>query len=88
MVEVTIIGFLMGTLIAFLVVIGDLGPQIVAELINIENNDPLRTVVMTGEEEAHFNFNFDNMIHQIKLNQVPFHFRLGPIRCAPTWFTS
>jgi sodium-coupled neutral amino acid transporter 10 len=43
------IGFLLGTLVAFLVVMGDLGPEIVASLFNIDNNSSLRSVVMSGE---------------------------------------
>jgi sodium-coupled neutral amino acid transporter 10 len=48
-VEISIIGFLVGTLIAFFVVIGDLGPEIISELFNIENNYALRNIIMTGK---------------------------------------
>ena len=48
MVEISIIGFLIGTLIAFLVVMGDLGPEILSEVFNIENNPSLRSIIMTG----------------------------------------
>ncbi|XP_072947211.1 uncharacterized protein [Epargyreus clarus] len=45
-VEVGIIGFLMGTCIAYFVVVGDLGPQIIAKLLNINQSDILRTSIM------------------------------------------
>lgn len=41
-VEVGIIGFLMGTCIAYFVVVGDLGPQIIAKMFNINQSDILR----------------------------------------------
>ena len=46
MVELCVIGYLMGTCIAYYVVVGDLGPQITAKLFHIDNNDSLRTWVM------------------------------------------
>ncbi|CAL8100309.1 unnamed protein product [Orchesella dallaii] len=48
MVEISIIGFLIGTLIAFMVVIGDLGPEILSEIFSMENNSSLRTIIMTA----------------------------------------
>ncbi|KAL0872143.1 hypothetical protein ABMA27_004559 [Loxostege sticticalis] len=45
-VEVGIIGFLMGTCIAYFVVVGDLGPQIVSKMFNINQSDMLRTSIM------------------------------------------
>ncbi|KAG6455147.1 putative sodium-coupled neutral amino acid transporter 10 [Manduca sexta] len=45
-VEVGIIGFLMGTCIAYFVVVGDLGPQIIAKMLNINQSDILRTSIM------------------------------------------
>lgn len=45
-VEVGIIGFLMGTCIAYFVVVGDLGPQIIAKMFNISQSDILRTSIM------------------------------------------
>lgn len=48
MVEISIVGFLIGTLIAFMVVIGDLGPEILSEIFSVENNSSLRTIIMTG----------------------------------------
>ncbi|CAG7719106.1 unnamed protein product [Allacma fusca] len=47
-VEISIIGFLFGTLIAFLVVMGDLGPEIMSDVFAIENNTSLRTIIMTA----------------------------------------
>lgn len=41
-VELGIIGFLMGTCIAYFVVVGDLGPQIIAKLLKINQSDILR----------------------------------------------
>lgn len=46
MVEFCIIGYLMGTCIAYFVVVGDLGPQIVSKLFNLNNSDTLRTWIM------------------------------------------
>lgn len=45
-VELGIIGFLMGTCVAFFVIIGDLGPAILAKALDIENNDSLRTTLL------------------------------------------
>uniref|UniRef100_T1J2Y0 Amino acid transporter transmembrane domain-containing protein n=1 Tax=Strigamia maritima TaxID=126957 RepID=T1J2Y0_STRMM len=47
-VETSIIGFLVGILISFFVVIGDLGPQIISKTFEIENLPPLRTLVLTA----------------------------------------
>ena len=47
-VELCIIGFLMGTCIAFFVVVGDLGPGIVAKTLNINNTSSLREMVLIG----------------------------------------
>ncbi|XP_055311393.1 putative sodium-coupled neutral amino acid transporter 10 [Sitodiplosis mosellana] len=46
MVELCVIGYLMGTCITYFVVVGDLGPQIVAKLFNINHTDSLRTFIM------------------------------------------
>lgn len=43
-IEVGIIGFLMGTCIAYFVVVGDLGPQIISKMFNINQSDILRYV--------------------------------------------
>ncbi|XP_077297380.1 uncharacterized protein LOC143919069 isoform X2 [Arctopsyche grandis] len=45
-VEIGIIGFLMGTCIAYFVVVGDLGPQIIAKIFSMNQSDNLRTGVM------------------------------------------
>ncbi|KPJ12346.1 Putative sodium-coupled neutral amino acid transporter 10 [Papilio machaon] len=45
-IELGIIGFLMGTCIAYFVVVGDLGPQIIAKMFNINQSDILRTSIM------------------------------------------
>ncbi|XP_021928543.1 putative sodium-coupled neutral amino acid transporter 10 [Zootermopsis nevadensis] len=47
-VELCIIGFLMGTCIAFFVVVGDLGPAIAAKTLNISNTASLRDIVLIG----------------------------------------
>ncbi|XP_044009960.1 putative sodium-coupled neutral amino acid transporter 10 [Aphidius gifuensis] len=48
-VELFIIGFLIGTLIAFFVVIGDLGPQIIAKLLNKKPEDiRLSLIIITA----------------------------------------
>lgn len=47
-VELCIIGFLMGTCIAFFVVVGDLGPGIVAKTLNMNNTSSLREMVLIG----------------------------------------
>lgn len=44
-VEVGIIGFLMGTCIAYFVVVGDLGPQIISKMFNINQSDVLRYIL-------------------------------------------
>ncbi|XP_070580446.1 putative sodium-coupled neutral amino acid transporter 10 isoform X5 [Ptychodera flava] len=45
-VETSIIGLLMGTCIAFYVIIGDLGPSIVSKWFSVENTWSLRTVML------------------------------------------
>ncbi|XP_032520560.2 putative sodium-coupled neutral amino acid transporter 10 [Danaus plexippus] len=45
-IELGIIGFLMGTCVAYFVVVGDLGPQIIAKIFNINQSDTLRTSIM------------------------------------------
>ena len=49
-IEVSMIGFLGGTCIAFFVVIGDLAPPIIAGYIGIENSERLRIGVMLGKK--------------------------------------
>lgn len=48
MVELGIIGFLMGTCIAFFVIIGDLGPAIIAKMMGNKPTDTLRTSILIG----------------------------------------
>lgn len=45
-IEIGLIGFLMGTCIAFFVVMGELGPGIVAEMIDTQPNSTLRTIIL------------------------------------------
>ncbi|CAG0916322.1 unnamed protein product [Notodromas monacha] len=45
-VELGLIGFLVGTCVAFFVVIGDLGPAIVSRSFTVENSSSLRSFVM------------------------------------------
>lgn len=47
MVELSVLGFLLGTCIAFFVVIGDIGPSLVAHLLGVTNGPQLRAFVMT-----------------------------------------
>ncbi|KAK7793382.1 hypothetical protein R5R35_009263 [Gryllus longicercus] len=47
-VELFIIGFLMGTCIAFFVVMGDLGPAIMAKILGLSNTVSLRPSVLIG----------------------------------------
>ncbi len=56
-VEVSMIGFLLGTCTAFFVVMGDLAPPIVASLANVEATANLRMVILIGEK-AFFQFCF------------------------------
>lgn len=46
--EVSMIGFLLGTCIAFFVVMGDLAPPIVASITGVEATDNLRMVILVG----------------------------------------
>ncbi|XP_049779429.1 putative sodium-coupled neutral amino acid transporter 10 [Schistocerca cancellata] len=48
LVELCIIGFLMGTCIAFFVVVGDLGPAIVAKTLGVDDSSRLRSSVLVG----------------------------------------
>ncbi|CAD5114257.1 DgyrCDS3398 [Dimorphilus gyrociliatus] len=45
-VEISIIGLLFGTCVAFHIVIGDLGPDIISKILGIENTTHLRTFLM------------------------------------------
>ena len=42
-------GFMMGTAIAFFVVMGDLAPPIVADLFGLEKSQQLRTYILMGK---------------------------------------
>jgi sodium-coupled neutral amino acid transporter 10 len=46
-VELSVLGFLLGTLIAFFVVIGDIGPQIVSPMFGLSNGPHLRAFMLT-----------------------------------------
>ena len=48
-VEVCMMGFMMGTAIAFFVVMGDLAPPIVADLFGLETSQHLRTYILMGK---------------------------------------
>ncbi|KAJ8940428.1 hypothetical protein NQ318_009221 [Aromia moschata] len=45
-IEIGIIGFLLGTCIAFFVVMGDLGPEIIAEMTGIYTTNTMRTSIL------------------------------------------
>ena len=49
LVELGIIGFMMGTCVAFFVVMGDLGPAIISKMFHLNNNSTLRTSVLLGK---------------------------------------
>ena len=46
-VELGVLGFLIGTCVAFFVVIGDIGPALVSEIFGIPNGPELRALIMT-----------------------------------------
>uniref|UniRef100_A0A182N5Z7 Amino acid transporter transmembrane domain-containing protein n=1 Tax=Anopheles dirus TaxID=7168 RepID=A0A182N5Z7_9DIPT len=46
LVELCVVGYLLGTCIAYFVVVGDLGPQITAKILSLSESDSLRTWVM------------------------------------------
>jgi hypothetical protein len=48
-VEMSMIGFMVGTCIAFFVVIGDLSPPIIASVVDIVPSENLRIVTMLGQ---------------------------------------
>lgn len=48
-VEMSMIGFMVGTCIAFFVVIGDLAPPIIAYLMNVVPSENLRIVTLLGK---------------------------------------
>ncbi len=47
--QLGIIGYLIGTSIAFFVVMGDLGPPLIAKLAGIEETYNLRLIILTGK---------------------------------------
>lgn len=49
LVELGIIGFMMGTCVAFFVVMGDLGPEIISKIFHIKNDSTLRSMVLLGK---------------------------------------
>ncbi len=51
-VEVCMIGFLIGTCVAFFVVMGDLAPPVVAAAAGVEPTDNLRMVILVGMEKG------------------------------------
>lgn len=53
--------FLMGTCIAFFVVMGDLGPQIIGDTFNIKNTTALRPSIMIGNYIK--KFSIDLLLH-------------------------
>ena len=48
LIELGIIGYLVGTTIAFFVVMGDLGPPIISNFTELENNSNLRMIILTA----------------------------------------
>lgn len=48
-IEVCMIGFMMGTCIAFFVVIGDLAPPIIANILRVDSTPNLRLVILIGK---------------------------------------
>lgn len=46
MVELCTIGYLMGTCVAYFVVVGDLGPQIVSKTLDMERTESMRVWIM------------------------------------------
>jgi len=48
LIELGIIGYLVGVTIAFFVVMGDLGPPIIANFLELENNSNLRLIILTA----------------------------------------
>lgn len=47
LVEMAIVGFLLGTAVALFVVIGDLGPSLTSQMLSIPNTPHLRAFIMT-----------------------------------------
>ena len=66
-IEVSMIGFLGGTCIAFFVVMGDLAPPIIAGYLGIENSERLRIGVMLGKYHSEIRF----IIEHTKIKLIP-----------------
>lgn len=48
LVEICILLYLLGTCVAFFVIVGDIAPSLVAHLFNLDNGPHLRTLIVTG----------------------------------------
>lgn len=48
MAELGLIGFLLGTCVAYFIMIGDLAPKIILELLNVDTNNDLRTICVVA----------------------------------------
>lgn len=84
MVELCVIGYLMGTCITYFVVLGDLGPQITAKLFNLNPSDTLRYVYMFFTRSFHkfakqtqIIVIFQNMGHDCRYNCL--YHSAGPV---------
>ena len=51
-IEVIQIGFLFGICVSFFVIAGDLGPKILAQVLDIEYTDRFRAFFLCGESEG------------------------------------
>lgn len=54
LVELCTIGYLLGTCVAYFVVVGDIGPQIIVERLAMENSNVLRSVFMNDRMRVKF----------------------------------
>ena len=68
--QLGIIGFLVGTAIAFFVVMGDLGPPLLAEFTGIEQTANLRLVILTGKRQMTTLYIFLSLISPEKLRKL------------------
>ena len=80
-IEVSMIGFLGGTCIAFFVVMGDLAPPIIAGYLGIDNTERLRIGVLLGKNKINENLQLNYIAGIIKneftaLNNVT-HFQVS-----------
>ena len=91
--QIGIAGFLGGTAIAFFVVLGDLGPPLIANMAGIESSANLRLVILTGMNFIHWYFKalgicLKNNLVLVTLENIftnSKNFRLGFV-CRPTSF--